>query len=123
MFEASLTPMGEAAEDLKKITNEIQTRRNELDGPWGVLRELTYMEEPLHRIRIVQQRLENKAVQSMKMRMTLEQICLQYQNTENAIIDYCEETAASSRRRERAGVTDIAWVAKWIQDQAFRMPG
>lgn len=123
MFEASLAPMGEAAEDLRKITNEINTRLAELYGPSEVLRELTDMEEPLRRIKMVQQRLDGQSAQALKLRMTLEQICRQYLYTENEIMDYCEEAAAASRRRETAGLGDVGWVKQWLRRQTSSMVG
>ncbi|MDO5348960.1 MAG: hypothetical protein Q4E86_03375 [Lachnospiraceae bacterium] len=123
MFEASLAPMGEAAEDLKKIANEINTRLTELYGPSEVLRELTYMEEPLRRIKMMQQRLDEKSARTLKLKMALEQICQQYLHTENEIIDYCEEAAAASRRRETAGLSDVEWVNQWIRRQISIMVG
>ncbi len=121
MFEVSLAPMEETAEDLKKITNDINSRLTELSGPWEVLRDLTYMDAPLRRIKRIQQRLDEKSAQALKLRMTLEQICQQYLHTEHEIIDYCEETAAAAGHRETAAVTDLEWINQWIRQQVTIM--
>lgn len=111
MFEASLNQMAGAAEDLRKISKELGACLSDTYGPSGFLQELSYMENPLRRIKKVQQKLDEKTAQAMQMRMMLEQICEQYKRSENDIMDYCEEAAAMARRREQVAFSSVGWVS------------
>ncbi len=72
------------------------------------------MENPLRRIKKVQQKLDEKVAQTIQMRMTLEQICEQYKRSENDIMDFCEEAAIMARRREQVAFSSIGWVSDRI---------
>lgn len=114
MFEASLNQMALASEDLRKISKELNSCLSDTYGPSGFLQELSYMENPLRRIKKVQKKLDEKVAQTIQMRMTLEQICEQYKRSENDIMDFCEEAAIMARRREQVAFSSIGWVSDRI---------
>ena len=114
MFEVSLIPIAESAEEFRKISRETGACLTALYEPAGVLREFSYMEEPLGRIRKIQCRLDEKTAQAMRMSITLENIYQQYQDSEKEIVNYCEETAAAARSRARFGYAAVDWVSQWI---------
>ena len=114
MFEASLIPMAEAAEDLRKISKELGACLSDTYGPSGFLQELSYMENPLRRIKKMQQKLDEKTAQTLQMKMTLEKICQQYQHSEHDIMDYCEEAVVMARRREQVAFSQVGWVSNRI---------
>lgn len=72
------------------------------------------MENPLRRIKKVQQKLDEKVAQTIQMRMTLERICEQYKRSENDIMDFCEEAAIMARRREQVAFSSVGWVSDRI---------
>lgn len=101
MFEANLVPMAAAAADLKKMTREINTCLAVLSGVYGSLHKFSYMDQPLHRIKAAEGKLDEKSAQTVQLRLALENICQQYQHSEKNILDSGEAAAAAARRREQ----------------------
>lgn len=111
MFKVKLNSMAEAAASMNLLSKQLSMYQDDLGLAKRNLQTLSYMEEPCKRMQKSQQKLERVSSQMLQAEKVLEIIRLEYQQRENAVIDYCEETSQKNR-----GKKIVYYDFEWIDD-------
>lgn len=114
MFKVRLNSMTEAEASMKLISKQLNMYQDELNMAKRSLETLSYMEEPCRDIQKSQEKLERLSSKFMQAEKILEGIRQEYQQRENAVINYCEENGKKSRRRKIV-YYDFEWIDDFLR--------
>lgn len=114
MFKVGLNSMAEAAASMKLLSKQLSLYQDELGMAKRSLQTLSYMEEPCKGLQKSQKKLERLSSQMLQTEKVLEIIRQEYQQRENAVINYCEETGIKNRGRKIV-YYDFEWIDDFLR--------
>lgn len=114
MFKVGLNSMAEAAASMKLLSKQLSLYQDELGMAKRSLQTLSYMEEPCKGLQKSQKKLEQLSSQMLQAEKVLEIIRQEYQQRENAVINYCEETSIKNRGRKIV-YYDFEWIDDFLR--------
>lgn len=99
VFKVRPSSMAEAAASMKLLSKQLNIYQDELGMTRRSLQTLSYMDEPCKSIQRSQNKLERLSSQMLQAVKVMDMIRQEYQQRENAVIHYCEESNIKNRER------------------------